>query len=320
MSKVIISFVVPVYNTKIKDFERCINSIMKLDGISFEIIIVDDGSELSNSEKYKDFLIGKESIKYFRNDNKGVSSARNFGIEQANGLYITFVDSDDEFIADEINHIEFSEEYDYIVNDFYKISGQECTIVRLDDLKDYCTCENVLELMISTSKLNTPWAKFFRADFVKKHKICFNSQMNQGEDLYFNLLVVDNNPKVYYSGIAVYKYYYDRSTTRNRWINHFNKTLNSINSLYEKEFEICNNCKYNNYSFLFKEANRKCVSTYRHIYSLMIKEKKYEYLDVLSTEIKKRGIETKALNIKEKVGYFLISNNFNKMYRLFMRL
>ena len=82
-----ISFVIPVCNTEIIKFSRCINSIEKINIKNYEIIIVDDGSEEENTQKYRTFLKNHSNVKYFKNTNHGVSYSRNYGINNSTKKY-----------------------------------------------------------------------------------------------------------------------------------------------------------------------------------------------------------------------------------------
>lgn len=90
-----ISFIIPAYNAG-KTIGRTINSIINQEGTSmeFEVIVVDDGSDDDLKEKVEEFKNDKR-IKYFYKENTGVSDTRNYGVNQATGEYIIFVDSDD---------------------------------------------------------------------------------------------------------------------------------------------------------------------------------------------------------------------------------
>ena len=89
-----ISVIVPIYN--IEDcLERCVNSITSQTYSDIEIILVDDGST-DNTPQLVNKLAAQDSrIRAFHKPNGGSSSARNFGIAQATGEYLGFVDSDD---------------------------------------------------------------------------------------------------------------------------------------------------------------------------------------------------------------------------------
>ena len=82
-----LSIIIPYYNTK-EYTDRLLDILDKQITKECEIILVDDGSRELYSER--------EGIKLFRQENKGVSAARNKGLKEAKGKYIVFIDSDDE--------------------------------------------------------------------------------------------------------------------------------------------------------------------------------------------------------------------------------
>jgi len=93
-NKPCVSIIVPVYNVE-KYIEKCLDSLVNQTLENIEIVIVNDGSP-DKSQKIIDKYEKKyKQIKSYVKENGGVSSARNYGIEKANGDYITFVDSDD---------------------------------------------------------------------------------------------------------------------------------------------------------------------------------------------------------------------------------
>ena len=96
----LISVIVPVYNVE-SYLEKCIDSIIHQTYKNLEIILVDDGST-DNSGKICDVYKEKDSrIKVIHKQNRGLSSARNCGLEIAKGEYIGFVDGDD-YIAEDM--------------------------------------------------------------------------------------------------------------------------------------------------------------------------------------------------------------------------
>ena len=90
----LISIIVPVYNVE-KYVAECIESIIKQTYQNLEILLIDDGST-DNSGKICDKYAEKDKrIKIIHKENGGVSSARNLGLDLAQGEYIAFIDSDD---------------------------------------------------------------------------------------------------------------------------------------------------------------------------------------------------------------------------------
>ncbi len=89
-----ISIIVPVYNTE-KYLEDCIHSALKQTYGNFELILIDDGSEDGSRKKCEKFCERDKRVRYIYQEHKGVSAARNAGIEEAVGKYLFFLDSDD---------------------------------------------------------------------------------------------------------------------------------------------------------------------------------------------------------------------------------
>lgn len=94
--EILLSIIIPCFNNE-NYIEECINSVLKQIDKNAEIIIINDGST-DNSEKIIKNCIGINStknIRYFKQENSGAGHARNQGIIHANGIYISFLDSDD---------------------------------------------------------------------------------------------------------------------------------------------------------------------------------------------------------------------------------
>lgn len=87
-----ISIIVPVYNVG-ELVSKCVNSLLSQTFTDFEIILVDDGSTDDSGKLCDSFK--DERIKVFHKENGGLSDARNYGIDRAEGEYLTFIDSDD---------------------------------------------------------------------------------------------------------------------------------------------------------------------------------------------------------------------------------
>lgn len=90
----LISVIVPVFNVR-NVLKRCLDSICNQTYRNLEIICVDDGSTDGSDEILRDYSLVDSRIKLFKQNNKGVSVARNKGLDNAVGDWVTFVDSDD---------------------------------------------------------------------------------------------------------------------------------------------------------------------------------------------------------------------------------
>ncbi|MGN1326481.1 MAG: glycosyltransferase family 2 protein, partial [Clostridia bacterium] len=121
-----ITVIMPVYNVE-KYLEEAIDSVIYQTYQNLEIILIDDGST-DNSGNICDEYAKKDShIKVIHQENKGLSGARNTGLDIATGEYIMFIDSDDIFPKDACEKmLKFMEEKDadYIVGNYTNMSEE----------------------------------------------------------------------------------------------------------------------------------------------------------------------------------------------------
>lgn len=102
-----LSVIIPVYNTE-KYIEKCLDSIASQTLKDLEIIIVNDGSKDNSDNVINQWIENNKdvNVKYLKKENGGLSDARNFGVENASGKYISFVDSDDYLEKDLYKNLE----------------------------------------------------------------------------------------------------------------------------------------------------------------------------------------------------------------------
>lgn len=192
--KDLISIIVPVYNTECYII-KCIKSIQNQTYKNLEIILIDDGSN-DKSGKICDLFADIDSrIKVIHTENRGVSKARNLGINISSGKYIAFVDSDDSispFFVEEL----------YKVSILYNVNVAVCRIESYERfiLKKHknCICNNFVILNSIKSMeylLNLdsgyacgPCNKLYKKDLIKN----FNEHISIGEDLLFNFKIYFN--------------------------------------------------------------------------------------------------------------------------------
>ena len=100
-----ISVIIPVYN--VEDYLRqCIDSVLAQTFTDIEVILVDDGSTDSSGDICREYATGDARIRLIHKANRGLSSARNAGLEIARGSHVYFIDSDDLMTADCLERLE----------------------------------------------------------------------------------------------------------------------------------------------------------------------------------------------------------------------
>ena len=93
-----ISVIVPFYNEE-KYLSRCLDSIINQSYKDLEIILIDDGSIDNSFNIAKSYQSKDSRIKIYKQNNEGLSSARNKGLDNCSGDYILFVDGNDEILT-----------------------------------------------------------------------------------------------------------------------------------------------------------------------------------------------------------------------------
>ena len=201
-----ISFVIPGYNTPIDKLEKCIKSILELRGkFDIEIVVVDDGSK-----DYIRTFIQKEfvrDVKYLHKENGGVSSARNVGIANAEGRFISFVDADDVILKDAFDMIDISSKYQFVIFDIDVIENcKKSTWKVLNSNYGVVEKKNVIEELVTTNRMNSPCAKLFLNCCIKQNGIRFDENMVTGEDMNFVIDYIQCITSIYYTGKSSYCY------------------------------------------------------------------------------------------------------------------
>lgn len=125
MDKVFISIIVPVYNVE-KYLRECLDSISQLKTVTWEAILVDDGSTDTSGIICDEYAKLDSRFRVIHQKNAGVSAARNAGLDAAKGEWICFVDSDDSINPDfEISNLEVLDDADYVLFDMRKFRDGE---------------------------------------------------------------------------------------------------------------------------------------------------------------------------------------------------
>lgn len=207
-----VSIIIPVYNAE-KYLSRCLNSILKQTYSNIEIILVDDGSEDKSSYLCDRYAILDRRIKAYHKSNEGVSIARNYGIENCNGEYIVFVDSDDYLISECIETlvklVRNEEEsvlgcVDYYENQNGKLGTYSCEDGKIDSLG---YDEGLIKIFDPSSYRGYLWNKIFRLSEIRKYEIRFLPGVKIWEDTLFVMeYIINSSAKILYKHTPLYVY------------------------------------------------------------------------------------------------------------------
>lgn len=207
MDEKLVSVIIPAYN--IEDYiGRCLDSIISQTYKNLEIIVVDDGSRDHTGEILDNYAKKDRRIKVIHKENGGVSSARNKGIEAAEGDYIGFIDGDDliepemyKILVDlleeenaDIAHCGYQMVFPDRI-DYYHNTGKKKIQTTEEGLKDLLSGE-----MIEPGLVN----KLYKKELIKNCRL--NETVKINEDLLMNYQLFKLSQKSVYYDITPYSY------------------------------------------------------------------------------------------------------------------
>lgn len=228
----LVSIIVPVYNAE-KYLNRCIDSILSQTMTDFELLLIDDGSK-DNSGRICDEYAEKDArVRVFHKPNGGVSSARNLGLDNAKGKWITFVDADDRCSCDYLEHLlsKVDDDTDLIIS--YAVIC-DSTGEKAEVYPEYRVNATNFERLFVDSDMHwhtSPWAKLCRASIIYENSLRFNEMMHIGEDadfLFSFMLITD---KIYVSSDTDYYYTCDVSGSLTKRINTIDSEIASYRTI-----------------------------------------------------------------------------------------
>ncbi len=202
----VISIIVPIYNAE-EYLERCIESIKKQTYQKWELILVDDGSTDCSLQLCEKIALKDTRIRVIHIENLGVSMARNRGIEEARGEYISFVDADDwvdtKFL--EILHGSLQPGDDVIGCQFQICTHYSQFDATQFDEKEWTTVDEswMKEILEGNTRC---WSKLYRRQYLAG--VRFRQGLSIGEDMLFLLELAHLGGKMHnldYIGYAYFK-------------------------------------------------------------------------------------------------------------------
>ncbi|MCI8485617.1 MAG: glycosyltransferase [Clostridia bacterium] len=297
----LVSIIVPVYNCE-KYLERCLNSIIKQTYKNLEILLINDGSTDKSLEIVKEFSEIDNRIIVIDKKNEGVSIARNIGIDNAKGEYITFVDADDWLELDAIDrlyNVIITEKVDVVRGNYYlnEVRANRESIAPIYELsnrkiiKEDFRETRMIEhfLFVEKSIANLVMLLFIRSDVLKKNKVRFNPELYMMEDVVFYLHVFLNIDSIYFMQFPVYHYFYNvNSATKS-----IERYIKNIKGIMNVNKEIKNILLKNNLMDIKKvsklNANHlKIITNYLYF---LVRDKIYNYKKMIFEIINKRDFQ-----------------------------
>lgn len=274
-----ISIIVPVYNVE-KYIDKCLRSLTQQTLQDIEIIIVNDGTQDKSEDIIEKYVKDNPTkIKYYKKENGGLSSARNYGLKYVTGEYIAFLDSDDYVetnMYEEMYILAKKENAEMVECDF--VWEWEYGKKILDKRRDYKTKEEIMK-----KPRVVAWNKIYKREILNKYKIRFPEGLIY-EDMEFFYKLLPHLNKISYI---------------NKYFVHYTQRKDSITNKQTKKIEDIFKILDNIFDY-YKEQN---------IYNKYEKELKYMKKRILFGSSLKRILKLKDARNEKK--------NDSKNYHLF---
>lgn len=210
------SIIIPVYNVE-KYLDQCLESVVNQSNPDFECILVNDGSTDNSGNICDKWANADNRFRVIHQENQGVSSARNKGLENAKGEFIVFIDSDDWVEEDYLYSLMGDDNSDYIVAglvieqntvELYQYTPQENKIVEFNKNN----IKNITQIF-EDHLFFGPVFKRYKSSIIKENQIKFNTNVSYGEDLLFNFEYLKHVTKIRTISKAAYHYRRFEATT-----------------------------------------------------------------------------------------------------------
>lgn len=182
-----LSIIVPVYNSATKGLDRCLESILNQEYDDFELILVDDGSTDESLTICKEYADKDDRVLVISQQNEGVSSARNKGLQNATGDYVMFIDSDDVIRSNYISELmSCAGKSDLVVCGVIQhfCTGQQKTYTPPLGIYNVGDAKSIHKLVKSRLVFG-PCNKVFKRKIIVDNRLEFPKGVDYGEDRIF---------------------------------------------------------------------------------------------------------------------------------------
>lgn len=293
-----LSFIIPVYNIPTEMLRECLDSILRLSlrKSEREIIIVDDGSDISPLNALNDYL---DDIIYIRQKNGGLGSARNRGLQNATGQYIQFIDADDALITNQYEHC----------MDIARFKGPD--MVMFDFSRQNKSQKIYTDRKTATGRylLRHQNIKATACGYLFKATILGNLRFTTGifheDDEFTPLLILRAGTIIQTDAEAYYYRCREQSITTSRDARNVVKRLNDFKAIIYRLYQFAAVIPGSDRMALLRRVHQMTMD---YIYKVIVETRNKHYLDRQLEELRKKGL------------FPLADKDYTKKYKWFRRL
>ncbi|MDN4495139.1 glycosyltransferase family 2 protein [Ureibacillus aquaedulcis] len=312
-----VSVIIPIYNAE-QYLQKCIDSVISQTYKNIELVLVNDGSIDNSLSICRRNSQINDNIIVVDSPNKGVSNARNIGIERATGTYIMFVDADDELdllAIDKLVSIIEKEETDLVICGYNKCNTNKISIEQIAINDQRLTNKDIILKFwdfFNAGIMNAPWNKLYKLSIIKENKILYPTRIRMGEDGYFNVNYLENCNDVFITKDCLYNYYENPSqSSKNVFNNYFEMMMENFDNIEEmfKKIDALSHSKVK------EQHNLEIFNVVKHSIDHVVMNKS------LTIKDKKNKINTIFchIRIKEILKYIRVNGIQNRVFLVLFR-
>ena len=296
-----VSVIVPVYNA-CNHLSHCIDSILSQIDIDFELLLINDGSKDGSDKICNEYAMKDSRIRVFHKENGGVSSARNLGIENADGEWIIFIDSDDWISEDMLKDMydkAISEDADLVYSDlrmFFKENTEVLHIAKYDSNK-----VNMLNNFIK-STFGTVVGMLAKRSLYEFNQVRFPVGVKFCEDFYVAVRLMLYSKKICY--IPTIYYCYNRQNEASASYSFSQEHSDSVQWVFMDTIELFQ--KTGAYNDFAESLNWRLLKSKQ---DLVLDENTYDKFLSMHPDSHKYIWNCPYLNVKIKIMMWSLSHN-----------
>lgn len=316
-----ISIILPTYNSD-NVLENAIKSVIEQTYKNWELIIIENGKKGQAKQIAQSF--NDKRIIYMYQEQPNVSNARNVGLENVTGKYVSFIDSDDRYDKDFLQKlVEYLEQNDLqlVTCGYRKLSDKSkmlikdnTSILKTTNIKEY------LEITKENYLYNELWNKVYISSIIKENNIKFDANYELGEDFIFNLDYIKFIEKAGYINETLYVYTDGEQGLKlryrpNKFEIEYNLTQYLEKIYTEKKWDM--RYIYNRYARVYYN---QIIDIYKENNPATIKEKDEKLKNIVTNPKYKEELnelQKKVTDKKMKIAikyFFLKGKNMTKMF------
>ena len=306
-----VSIVIPVYRAA-DTITRCVESLEKNTYKNLQVILIEDCSGDKTIEVCRELEKKYNNVVCIENlENHGVSYTRNRGLDEADGTYLMFVDSDDyveaDYVETMINACMKNENIMPIcgyVNHDEKKNGRTDNFFPGDEQEKVIQTINNMSALYEKRILQIIWNKVFLLEIIKENHIKFDEKMFIGEDFRFLLEYLKKARIQEFLFVNKLLYHYMRDNENSLMSRLLEAKIQDILDNFKLMYEIMGMSKEQITKLLYKEKEKQVqyyAYTIMHDDSMTKKEKKEKIFQLPSNNVEKLYKEQKSLKMKESI-------------------